>query len=81
MLFQEIQMSSADPIVKIGNEIAINLQQRENVVQCFQVFFEEAKILILLEYMDGGSFESILKGKGPISEPFLAEVSRQVKLI
>eukprot|EP00270_Netrium_digitus_P008303 TRINITY_DN2475_c0_g1_i2.p1 TRINITY_DN2475_c0_g1~~TRINITY_DN2475_c0_g1_i2.p1 ORF type:complete len:390 (+),score=52.08 TRINITY_DN2475_c0_g1_i2:175-1344(+) len=47
------------------------------VVRCYQSFYIDGKISMVLEYMDGGSLADVLSKRGPISEPFIAEIATQ----
>ncbi|KAL6979581.1 mitogen-activated protein kinase kinase [Sarracenia purpurea var. burkii] len=49
------------------------------IVQCHGMFEKPGgDIAILMEYMDGGTLEAVLKTTGNFSEPSLATVARQV---
>ena len=64
----------------ITQELKINQSsQCPYVVMCYQSFYENGAISIILEYMDGGSLADFLKSVKKISEPYLAAIFKQVK--
>ncbi|KAJ7564337.1 hypothetical protein O6H91_02G013400 [Diphasiastrum complanatum] len=48
------------------------------VVQCYGVFERGGEISLVLEYMDAGTLAHVLSAQKKISEPYLAELTRQV---
>ncbi|CAK9177118.1 unnamed protein product [Ilex paraguariensis] len=63
----------------IAQELKINQSaQCQNVVVCYQSFYENGAISIILEYMDGGSLADFLKHVKTIPEPCLAAICKQV---
>lgn len=63
----------------IAQELKINQSsQCPYVVVCYQSFYENGSISIILEYMDGGSFADFLKKVKTIPEPYLAAICKQV---
>ncbi|KAH7404891.1 hypothetical protein KP509_15G048700 [Ceratopteris richardii] len=48
------------------------------VVRCYGSADKGGEISFILEYMDGGSLANVLKARKQVSEPYLAEVARQV---
>ena len=72
-------MSVEEPVrSSIKKELRINQERREHVVECYQTFYCDGRISIVLEYMDGGSLADVLKHQGKIGERQLAAVSKQV---
>ncbi|KAF5481791.1 hypothetical protein F2P56_002415 [Juglans regia] len=64
---------------QIAQELKINQSaQCRYVVVCYQSFYDNGAISIILEYMDGGSLLDILKKVKTIPEPFLAAICKQV---
>lgn len=64
---------------QIAQELKINQSsQCPYVVVCYQSFYENGTISIILEYMDGGSFADFLKKVKSIPEPYLAAICKQV---
>ncbi|CAM8979088.1 unnamed protein product [Rhodiola kirilowii] len=64
---------------QIAQELKINqLSQCPYVVVCYQSFYENGAISIILEYMDGGSLLDFLKKVKTIPEPYLAAMCKQV---
>ncbi|KZV29656.1 mitogen-activated protein kinase kinase 2-like [Dorcoceras hygrometricum] len=49
-----------------------------HVVVCYQSFYDNGAISIVLEYMDGGSLADFLKKVNKIPEPYLAAICKQV---
>ncbi|KAH7428270.1 hypothetical protein KP509_10G084100 [Ceratopteris richardii] len=45
------------------------------VVQCFGAFEKGGEISLVLEYMDGGSLQDVIKAKKTISERYLADIA------
>lgn len=63
----------------IAQELRINQSsQCPYVVICYQSFFENGAISIILEYMDGGSLADFLKKVKTIPERYLAVICKQV---
>ncbi|XP_076923715.1 mitogen-activated protein kinase kinase SIPKK-like [Bidens hawaiensis] len=75
-----IQMNADEPARRqITKELKINQSsQCSNVVVCYQSFYDNGVISIILEYMDGGSLADFLKTVRSIPEPYLASISKQV---
>ncbi|XP_027330022.1 mitogen-activated protein kinase kinase 2 [Abrus precatorius] len=75
-----IQMNIEESMRKqIAQELKINQQaQCPYVVVCYQSFYENGVISIILEYMDGGSLADLLKKVKTIPEPYLAAICKQV---
>ncbi|KAM7259551.1 hypothetical protein ACFE04_015292 [Oxalis oulophora] len=64
---------------QIAQELKINQSsQCAYVVVCYQCFYDNGAISIILEYMDGGSLADFLKKVGSIPEPYLAAICKQV---
>ena len=63
----------------IAQELKINQSaQCPYVVVCYQSFYNNGVISIILEYMDGGSLLDFLKKVKTIPEPYLAAICKQV---
>ncbi|RAL37097.1 hypothetical protein DM860_004019 [Cuscuta australis] len=63
----------------IAQELRINQSSKcPYVVICFEAFFENGSISMILEYMDGGSLADFLKMVRIIPEPYLAAICKQV---
>lgn len=75
-----IQMNIIENVRKqIAQELKINLSSQSSfTVLCYQSFYDNGAISILLEYMDGGSLSDFLRKVGAIPEPYLAAICRQV---
>ncbi|XP_038700000.1 mitogen-activated protein kinase kinase 2-like [Tripterygium wilfordii] len=75
-----IQMSIEESTRKqIAQELKINQSsQCPFVVVCYQSFYDNGTISIILEYMDGGSLADFLKKVKTIPEPYLAAICKQV---
>ncbi|WOH11412.1 hypothetical protein DCAR_0830898 [Daucus carota subsp. sativus] len=75
-----IQMNIQESARKqIAQELKINQSsQCLNVVVCYQSFYDNGAISIILEYMDGGSLADFLKIVKNIPEPYLAAIFKQV---
>ncbi|KAK5824766.1 hypothetical protein PVK06_019550 [Gossypium arboreum] len=75
-----IQMNIEDSYRKqIAKELKINQSsQCPYVVVCYQSFYKNGAISIILEYMDGGSLADFLKKVKSIPEPYLAVICKQV---
>ncbi|TQE04776.1 hypothetical protein C1H46_009629 [Malus baccata] len=71
-----IQMNIEESIRKqIAQELKINQSsQCPNIVVCYQSFYENGTISIILEYMDGGSLADLLKKVKTIPEFYLAAI-------
>ena len=64
---------------QIAQELKINQSsQCPNIVVCYQSFYDNGTISIILEYMDGGSLADFLKKVRSIPEPYLAAICKQV---
>ncbi|KAL1563350.1 mitogen-activated protein kinase kinase [Salvia divinorum] len=75
-----IQMNIEESARKhIAQELKINQSsQCPYVVVCYQSFYDNGAISIILEYMDGGSLADFLKKVNKIPEPYLAAICKQV---
>ncbi|XP_054822165.1 mitogen-activated protein kinase kinase 2-like [Prosopis cineraria] len=75
-----IQMNIEESMLKqIAQELKINQSaQCPYVVVCYQSFYENSVISIILEYMDGGSLADFLKKVKTIPEAYLAAICKQV---
>ncbi|XP_047323524.1 mitogen-activated protein kinase kinase 2 [Impatiens glandulifera] len=75
-----IQMNIEESFRKqLAQELKINQSsQCPNVVVCYQSFYENGAISIILEYMDGGSLADFLNKVNSIPEPYLAAMCKQV---
>lgn len=63
----------------IAQELKINQSsQCPYVVVCYQSFYDNGAVSIILEYMDGGSLADFLKKVHRIPEPCLAAICKQV---
>jgi len=64
---------------QIAKELKINqAAQCPYVVVCYQSFYDNGVISIILEYMDGGSMADLLKKVKTIPEPYLSAICKQV---
>lgn len=77
--FQVIQMNIEESIRRqIVQELKINQSsQCPNIVVCYQSFYDNGTISIILEYMDGGSLADLLKKVKTIPEFYLAAICKQ----
>lgn len=75
-----IQMNIQENVRKqIAEELRINLASHSPyVVVCYQSFYDNGAISIVLEYMDGGSLGDFLGKVHTIPEPYLAAICKQV---
>ncbi|XP_073317668.1 mitogen-activated protein kinase kinase SIPKK-like isoform X1 [Primulina huaijiensis] len=75
-----IQMNIEESARKrIAQELKINQSsQCPYVVVCYQSFYDNGAISIILEYMDGGSLADFLTKVNKIPEPYLAAICKQV---
>ncbi|XP_022749950.1 mitogen-activated protein kinase kinase 2-like isoform X2 [Durio zibethinus] len=75
-----IQMNIEESARKqIAKELKINQSsQCPYVVVCYQSFYTNGAISIILEYMDGGSLADFLKNVKSIPEHYLAAICKQV---
>ncbi|BFG39672.1 hypothetical protein CerSpe_259460 [Prunus speciosa] len=75
-----IQMNIEESIrTLIARELKINQSsQCPYIVVCYQSFYDNGTISIILEYMDGGSLADLLKKVKTIPEPYLASICKQV---
>ncbi|KAF8401035.1 hypothetical protein HHK36_014338 [Tetracentron sinense] len=75
-----IQMNIQESYRKqIAQELKINQSaQCPYVVVCYQSFYDNGAISIVLEYMDGGSLADFLQKVKTIAEPYLAAICKQV---
>lgn len=63
---------------QIAQELKINQSfQCPFVVVCYQSFYDNGVISIILEYMDGGSLADFLKNVKSIPEEYLAAIAKQ----
>lgn len=78
--FQVIQMNIEESARKlIAQELKINQSSLcPYVVVCYQSFYDNGAISIILEYMDGGSLADFLKTVKIIPESYLASIFKQV---
>ncbi|XAR53456.1 Mitogen-activated protein kinase kinase [Bertholletia excelsa] len=64
---------------QIAQELKINQSsQCRYVVVCYQSFYENGAVSIILEYMDGGSLADFLKKVKSIPESYIAAICKQV---
>ncbi|XP_023516502.1 mitogen-activated protein kinase kinase 2-like [Cucurbita pepo subsp. pepo] len=64
---------------QIAQELKINQSaQCPYIVVCYQSFYDNGSIYIILEYMDGGSLADFLKKVKQVQEPYLAALCKQV---
>ncbi|XP_004507967.1 mitogen-activated protein kinase kinase SIPKK [Cicer arietinum] len=75
-----IQMNIEESVRKqIAKELKINqAAQCPYVVVCYQSFYDNGVISIILEYMDGGSLADLLKKVKTIPERYLSAICKQV---
>ncbi|WJX96488.1 serine/threonine protein kinase [Trifolium repens] len=75
-----IQMNIEESVRKqIAKELKINqAAQCPYVVVCYQSFYDNGVISIILEYMDGGSMADLLNKVKTIPEPYLSAICKQV---
>ncbi|CAN1340197.1 Mitogen-activated protein kinase kinase 2, partial [Linum perenne] len=75
-----IQMNIEESACKaIGKELKINQSaQCPHVVMCYQSFYDNGAVSIILEYMDGGSLADFLRNVRTIPEPYIAAICKQV---
>ncbi|CAL9100899.1 unnamed protein product, partial [Musa textilis] len=76
-----IELNIQDSVRKqIAQELRISLSttQCPCVVVCYQCFYYNGVISIVLEYMDGGSLADFLNSVKTIPEPYLAAICKQV---
>ncbi|CAN1799363.1 Mitogen-activated protein kinase kinase 2 [Linum perenne] len=75
-----IQMNIEESARKaIGKELKINQSaQCPHVVMCYQSFYDNGAVSIILEYMDGGSLADFLRNVRTIPEPYIAAICKQV---
>ncbi|KAJ8751002.1 hypothetical protein K2173_016183 [Erythroxylum novogranatense] len=63
----------------IAQELKINQSsQCPYVVMCYQSFYDNGAVSLILEYMDGGSLADFLRKVRTIPEPYLAAICKQV---
>lgn len=79
---KKVVHADSDPMMRrqIFREMEI-LRRTDSpyVVKCHEIFEKpDGDIAILMEYMDFGTLESLLKSKGTFSETTLSDVARQV---
>lgn len=66
----------------IAQELKINQSsQCPYIVVCYQSFYDNGTISIILEYMDGGSLADLLKKVKTIPEPYLACICKQASYL
>ncbi|THU52963.1 hypothetical protein C4D60_Mb10t09420 [Musa balbisiana] len=77
---QVIELNIQDSVRKqIAQELRISLStQCPCVVACYQCFYYNGAISIVLEYMDGGSLADFLNSVKTVPEPYLAAICKQV---
>ncbi|KAJ7553601.1 hypothetical protein O6H91_06G104900 [Diphasiastrum complanatum] len=75
-----IQMNIQETVRKqIVQELKINQSSLcPYVVICYDAFYNNGVISIVLEYMDGGSLQDVIKEVKVIPEPYLAVICKQV---
>ncbi|XP_072964918.1 mitogen-activated protein kinase kinase SIPKK [Typha angustifolia] len=75
-----IQLNIEESIRRqIAQELKISLStQCSYIVVCYQSFYDNGLISIVLEYMDGGSLADFLKNVKTIPEEYLAAICKQV---
>lgn len=75
-----IQMNIEESYRKqIAQELKINQSSHcPYVVVCYQSFYDNGAVSIILEYMDGGSVADFLQKVKSIPEPYLAAICKQV---
>ncbi|KAJ7955929.1 Mitogen-activated protein kinase [Quillaja saponaria] len=75
-----VQMNVEESIRRlIANELKINQSaQCPYIVVCYQSFYDNGVISIILEYMDGGSLADFLRKVKAIPEAYLASICKQV---
>ncbi|KAG4956893.1 hypothetical protein JHK85_043273 [Glycine max] len=80
---KEIQMPIEEPIRRqIAQELKINQSaQCPYVVVCYNSFYHNGVISIILEYMDGGSLEDLLSKVKTIPESYLSAICKQPERI
>lgn len=78
---QVIQVNVLESVRRqIARELKINqCSQCPFLVVCYQCFYDNGAISIVLEYMDGGSLADLLKKVRTIPEPHLAAICKQVR--
>ncbi|KAK6139640.1 hypothetical protein DH2020_026624 [Rehmannia glutinosa] len=78
-----IQMNIEESARKhIARELKINQSsQCPYIVVCYQSFYDNGAISIILEYMDGGSLADFLNKVHMIPEPYLAAICTQRPLV
>lgn len=66
---------------QIAQELRINLSsQSPFVVVCYQSFYDNGVISIVLEYMDGGSLADFLGKVKSIPEAYLSAICKQASV-
>lgn len=80
---QVIQLNIQESVRKqIAQELKISLStQCPYVVVCYQSYYDNGVISIVLEYMDGGSLADFLKKVKTIPEPYLAAICKQASAV
>ncbi|KAJ8479614.1 hypothetical protein OPV22_023341 [Ensete ventricosum] len=75
-----IELNIQDSVRKqIAQELRISLStQCPCVIVCYQCFYYNGVISIVLEYMDGGSLADFLNSVRTVPEPYLAAICKQV---
>ncbi|WOL08164.1 mitogen-activated protein kinase kinase 2 isoform X1 [Canna indica] len=64
---------------QIAQELRISMStQCPYIIVCYQCFYYNGVISVVLEYMDGGSLADFLKSVKTIPEPYLAAICNQV---
>ncbi|KAF9617726.1 hypothetical protein IFM89_038226 [Coptis chinensis] len=74
-----IQVNFQEELVRhIAQELKINQSAHcPYVAVCYQSFYDNGVISIILEYMDGGSLSDFLKKVNSIPEKYLASITKQ----
>lgn len=83
LIVQVIQLNIQESVRKqIAQELKISLStQCPYVVVCYQSYYDNGVISIVLEYMDGGSLADFLKKVKTIPEPYLAAICKQASAV
>jgi serine/threonine protein kinase len=50
----------------------------ENIIRMYEAFFKDGCINLIIEFMDCGSLEDIIKTTGPIPEPILSQMTEMM---
>lgn len=79
-LFQVIQLNTDESTCRaISQELRINLfSQCPYLVSCYQSFYHNGLVSIILEFMDGGSLADLLKKVERVPENMLSAICKRV---